>query len=219
MQEKQEVKEFNKLHCDYLIDYINKSHDYIDNVEAVSMMYIGKYELDSKGNVLYFPELFVRRKYRLHTSTPTRTIFKYEGRLNISTQAALYSCVIDFNIVNAIYSQCAEIIAKISTKKVEYNVFIDEKDGELSLHHAIRISEQLVIVLNEDYVLVNIYYTSDFFKPYKGKSLEESKKAVLFFALCAFNDRMSSVTKDVDIHTLTVEEMSQYITLVDMIEV
>lgn len=219
MQEKQEVKEFNKLHCDYLIDYINKSHDYIDNVEAVAMMYLGKYELDSKGNVLYFPELFVKRKYRLHTSTPTRTIFKYEGRLNISKQVALYSCVIDFNIVNAIYSQCAEIIAKISTKKVEYNVFIDEQNGELSLHHAIRISEQLVIVLNEDYVLVNIYYTSDFFKPYKGKSLEESKKAVLFFALCAFNDRMSSVTKDVDIHTLTIEEMSQYITLVDMIEV
>lgn len=219
MQEKQEVKEFNKLHCDYLIDYINKSHDYIDNVEAVAMMYLGKYELDSKGNVLYFPELFVKRKYRLHTSTPTRTIFKYEGRLNISKQVALYSCVIDFNIVNAIYSQCAEIIAKISTKKVEYNVFIDEQNGELSLHHAIRISEQLVIVLNEDYVLVNIYYTSDFFKPYKGKSLEESKKAVLFFALCAFNDRMSLVTKDVDIHTLTVEEMSQYITLVDMIEV
>ena len=219
MQEKQEVKEFNKLHCDYLIDYINKSHDYMDNVEAVAMMYLGKYELDSKGNVLYFPELFVKRKYRLHTSTPTRTIFKYEGRLNISKQVALYSCVIDFNIVNAIYSQCAEIIAKISTKKVEYNVFIDEQNGELSLHHAIRISEQLVIVLNEDYVLVNIYYTSDFFKPYKGKSLEESKKAVLFFALCAFNDRMSLVTKDVDIHTLTVEEMSQYITLVDMIEV
>lgn len=219
MQEKQEVKEFNKLHCDYLIDYINKSHDYIDNVEAVAMMYLGKYELDSKGNVLYFPELFVKRKYRLHTSTPTRTIFKYEGRLNISKQVALYSCVIDFNIVNAIYSQCAEIIAKISTKKVEYNVFIDEQNGELSLHHAIRISEQLVIVLNEDYVLVNIYYTSDFFKPYKGKSLEESKKAVLFFALCAFNDRMSSITKDVDIHTLTIEEMSQYITLVDMIEV
>lgn len=219
MQEQQEVKKFNKLHCDYLIDYINKSHDYIDNVEAVAMMYLGKYELDSKGNVLYFPELFVKRKYRLHTSTPTRTIFKYEGRLNISKQVALYSCVIDFNIVNAIYSQCAEIIAKISTKKVEYNVFIDEQNGELSLHHAIRISEQLVIVLNEDYVLVNIYYTSDFFKPYKGKSLEESKKAVLFFALCAFNDRMSLVTKDVDIHTLTVEEMSQYITLVDMIEV
>lgn len=219
MQEKQEVEEFNKLHCNYLIDYINKSHDSIDNVEAVAMMYLGKYELDSKGNVLYFPELFVRRKYRLHTSTPTRTIFKYEGRLNISTHSTLYSCVIDFNIVNALYSQCSEIIEKISTKKVEYNVFIDEKDGELSLHHAIRIGEQLVIVLNEDYMMVNIYYTSDFFKPYKGKSLEESKKAVLFFALCAFNNKMSSVTKDVDIHTLTVEEMSQYITLVDMIEV
>lgn len=219
MQEQQEVKKFNKLHCDYLIDYINKSHDYIDNVEAVSMMYLGKYELDSRGDVLYFPELFVRRKYHLHRSTHTRTLFKYEGRLNISTQAAIYSCVIDFNIVNAIYNQCSEIISKISTKKVEYNVFIDEKDGELSLHHAIRISDQLVIVLNEDYVLVNIYYTSDFFKPYKGKSIEDSKKAVLFFALCAFNDRMRSVTKEVDIHTITVEEMSQYITLVDMIEV
>lgn len=219
MQEKQEVEEFNKLHCNYLIDYINKSYDSIDNVEAVAMMYLGKYELDSKGNVLYFPELFVRHKYRLHTSTPTRTIFKYEGRLNISTHSTLYSCVIDFNIVNALYSQCSEIIEKISTKKVEYNVFIDEKDGELSLHHAIRIGEQLVIVLNEDCMMVNIYYTSDFFKPYKGKSLEESKKAVLFFALCAFNNKMSSVTKDVNIHTLTVEEMSQYITLVDMIEV
>lgn len=219
MQEKEERKDFNKLHCDYLIDYINKSHDHIDNAEAIAMMYLGTYELDSKGNVLYFPELFVRRKYRLHSSNPNRTMFKYEGRLNISNQATLYSCVIDFNIVNALYSQCSEIITKISTKKVEYNVFIDERDNELSLHHAIRIGEQLVIVLNEEYELVNIYYTSEFFKPYKGKSITELKTAVLFFALCAYNKRMTDITKDVDIHNLTVKEMTQYITLVDMIEV
>lgn len=219
MQESQEPVHFNKIHCDYLIDYINKSHDYIDNLEATAMMYLGIYELDSKGDVLYFPELFVRRKYRIHTSSQTRTMFKYEGRLNISNQATLYSCVIDFNIVNALYSQCSEIIAKLSTKKVEYNLFVDEKDGYLSLHHVIRISEQLVFVLNEDYELVNLYYVSDFFKPYKNKPLQETKDAVLFFALCAYSDRMRAITQDVDIHNITVEQMKQYITLVDMIEV
>jgi hypothetical protein len=219
MQEKQEELAFNKSHCDYLVDYINTSHDYIDYKDAVSMSYLGKYESDSKGNVLYFPNLFVRRKYRIHTSSQSRTMFKYEGLLNISNKSSLYECVIEFNIASALQNQCKEIIDKISKKTIEYKVFIDEKDEKLSIHHAIRVAKQLMFILNEDYELVNMYYTDDFFKNYKNKTLEEAKEAVLFFTLCAYNDRMRSITKDVDTHNMTIDQMRQYITLVDMIEV
>jgi hypothetical protein len=219
MQENQQVKNINKTHCDYLIDYITKSHDYIDSMEAVCIAYLGKYELSPSGHVLYFPELFVRCKYGLQSTSPTRTVFKYETRLNIRPDIDLYECMMEFNIANALQRDCPEIMSKISKKNVEYKLFVDDKDGDLSIHHVIRVGAQLVFVLNEAYELVNLYYTSDFFKNYKNKPLQETKDAVLFFALCAYSDRMRSITQDVDIHNLTVEKMKQYITLVDMIEV
>lgn len=219
MQEKQEVKKINKSHSDYLIEYINRNHDYVDPNEAYYINYLGNYEADSKGNILYFPELFVRSKYRYNSSSPNRTIFEYETRLNISKDAEPFDCVIELNIMKALQYSCREIINKISTKIIEYKLFIDEKDEVLSIHHVIRIGGQLVIVLNEDYDLVNLYYVNDFFKTYKNKKLQEKKVAVLFFTLCAYNDKMRYVTQEVDIYNLTVEEMNQYITLVDMIEV
>lgn len=219
MQEKQEIKKINKSHSDYLIDYINKNYDCVDHEEACYISYLGNYEADSKGDIRYFPEIFVRSKYRQYSTTPTRTVFKYETRLNISRDSEPYGCVIEFHIMKALQYSCREIINKISTKIIEYKIFIDEKDEKLSLHHVIRIGGQLVIILNEAYNIVNLYYINDFFNAYKDKTLQEKKIAVLFFTLCAYSDKMRYVTQEVDIHNLTVEDMNQYITLVDMIEV
>lgn len=218
MQEEQ-VENYSEIYGKFVVDYIQKSFTGINKIEARSIIYHGKHEVDSKGNILYFPDGHVARQYEPRIKGPKSVMFKYHGKLNMENDNALYETIIEFHVVNALQSTCPEILAIVPKRIVEYHLFLDKENDEIKIRHGIRMGKQLVFVLNQDYELEDLYFNNDFFKTYRDATLEELKTTVLFFTLCAYNNQMRLITQNVDIHDLNVDQMKQYITLVDMIQV
>jgi len=218
MQE-QDTAEYSKFYAKKIIDYIQDSYNGISKMEARATVYLGKYEIDSQGDVVYFPDGCVKRQYQKRIIGPKSGSYRYHGRLNLSNDAQLYETIIEFHIVNALQSACPEILANIPKTIVEYNLFIDTEDNEIIIRHGIRVGKQLIFVLDHNYELKDVYFTNDFFKPYKNSSLTELKEVVLFFVLYAYNAQMRSIMQDVNIYNLSIEQMKQYITLVDIIKI